>query len=223
MLAIKECAGGRLGVLISGSVDQRHVGFHIIDGGDPELIHLGWHYDLRNQSSAEYIKDNGRFKAYECSNFLDEQVEEIISFLKVIWNRNKSLVPYGIGSEGLANFFDVDGKVASHSPGNGLTCATFLMSVFAAQRYPIIDEQSWQSREGDKDWQELVLGYLSRRAELADHVAEQRKVVGQAYRYRPEEVASSAAIYDEDPIVFEEAVQNGEQLLAMLKADGTLR
>ncbi|MDH2015897.1 hypothetical protein N5J66_18245 [Pseudomonas juntendi] len=219
MLDIKEFAGARLGVTISGDEKQRHVGFHLLDGEKPELIHLAWHHRLTNDTPENYVAEIGRYTAYECSGFLDQQVEDIVSFVKTVWRRNQHIVPYGIGSDGISLFFDADGSVANQEPGSGLTCATFLMSIFASQLYPIVDEGTWQARDGDKEWQEVILGYL---AKYPKHVEEQRKLVGVAYRFRPEEVASSAALYDDDPIKFEDAVRDGLVLIEMLKANGTI-
>ena len=199
------------------------MGFHIQEGAVPELIHLGWHHKLMNNSPDEYVARLGPFKAFECSNFLDEQLEDIVSFIKTVWRKNQNRVPYGIGSDNFALFFDGEGDVANRSPGSGLTCATFLMSIFASQLYPVIDESSWATRESDKDWQGHVLDtLLATVPNIGEHVAEQRKQVGVAFRYRPEEVASSAAIYDDEPIVFDEAVKNGAELVEALKASGVL-
>ncbi|MNJ70020.1 hypothetical protein D3C77_664340 [compost metagenome] len=93
------------------------------------------------------------------------------------------------------------------------------MSIFSSQLYPIVDEKTWQVRDDDKDWQEYILGFLSK---YPKHVEEQRKCVGVAYRFRPEEIAASAALYDDEPILFEDAARDGLLLVDMLKADGTL-
>lgn len=222
MLDIREYSSGKLSVFISGSEQQRHVGFFISESSQPEMIHLANHLQLCNNTVEEYQANGSKFLAYECRHFLDEQVEEIVSFIKTVWKKNQNNVPYGIGSDNFAAFFDGEGHVANRNPGTGLTCATFLMSVFASQLYPVIDEKTWQSRADDKDWQERVLSWLARYPELAEHVAEQRKSVGVAYRYRPEEVAACSAMYDDTPFAFADAVINGQLLLSTIKDKGVL-
>lgn len=222
MLDIREYSGGKLAVFISGNERQRHVGFYINEAAQPELIHLANHLQLCNDTVEEYERGGAKFLAYECQHFLDEQVEEIVSFVKTVWKKNQNNVPYGIGSDNFALFFDGEGQVANRNPGTGLTCATFLMSIFASQLYPVIDESSWQNRADDKDWQEIVLSWLARYPQLADHVAEQRKSVGVAYRYRPEEVAACSALYDDTPFPFAEAVDYGQSLLKAIRAKGIL-
>ncbi|PHN30112.1 hypothetical protein [Pseudomonas sp. ICMP 460] len=222
MLNVMEYSGGKLAVLISGSEAQRHVGFFLKDGQEPELIHLAWHMRLSNNSTSEYVDRFGKFVAYECQNFLDEQAEDIVSFVKTIWRKNRFNVPYGIGSDSFSTFFDGEGSVSNRSPGSGLTCATFLMSVFASQLYPVICESTWQKRPEDEEWQEMVLAELSKKPELADHVAELRKIASSAFRYRPEEVAACSALYDSTPIVYSDAVIFGEQLLDRVRDKGVL-
>ena len=223
MLNVKEYSGGKLAVLISGNEEQRHVGFYIKEGAEPELIHLGSHLRLHNNTESDFLRFAGRFSAFECEHFLDEQVEEIVSFIKTVWRKNQNRVPYGIGSDNFAAFFDGEGTVANRNPGTGLTCATFLMSVFASQRYPVIAEDSWQKRDEDKIWQEMVLtSMLAHDPDLADHVAEQRKFVDVAYRYRPEEVAACSAMYDDEPFQFAEAVIIGQELLQKIRVQGIL-
>lgn len=218
MLDIREYSGARLSVLISGCEEQRHAGFYIKEGFEPELIHLGWHLRLYNNSESEYRNLVGEFSVLECRHLLDQQVEDIVSFVKTIWRKNQHKVPYGIATDNFSRFFDGEGGVANRNPGTGLTCATFLMSVFASQLYPVIDEETWKSRDSDREWQSMVLDKLLKYdPSLADHVEEQRKFVGKAFRYRPEEVVACSALYDYEPYVFGAAVQMGELLLQRLR------
>ncbi len=223
MLDLREYSGAKLSVLISGCEEQRHAGFFIKEGAEPELIHLGWHLRLFNNSEAEYRNLIGDFSAFECSHLLDEQVEEVVSFVKTIWRKNHRKVPYGILSDNFSRFFDGEGGVANRNPGTGLTCATFLMSVFASQLYPVIDEKTWKPRDSDRDWQERVLDkLLEYDPELSDHVSEQRKFIGKAFRYRPEEVVACTALYDYEAFSFGAAVEMGELLVQKLRDLGVL-
>ena len=223
MLELREYSGAMLSVLISGCEEQRHAGFFINEGAEPELIHLGWHLRLYNNTEAEYRSLIGEFSAFECSHLLDEQVEEVVSFVKTIWRKNHRKVPYGIASDNFSRFFDGEGGVANRNPGTGLTCATFLMSVFASQLYPVIDEKTWKSRGSDREWQDKVLDkLLEYDPELSDHVSEQRKFVGKAFRYRPEEVVACSALYDYEAFSFDPAVQMGELLVQKLRESGVL-
>ncbi|MCQ9422692.1 hypothetical protein NRB16_03990 [Pseudomonas sp. LJDD11] len=223
MFNIKDDTALPLSVLISGDEEQRHVGFYIRDNADPELIHLAWHLKLCNHTAAYYSSRIGSFSILECENFSEHQIEDLVSFVKTVWRKNQNLVQYGIGSNGFSNFFDSDHS-ANRELGEGLTCATFVMTVFASQHFPIIDELSWSARESDKQWQEDVLEKLvCHDSGLREHVAAQRQYVGESFRFRPEEVAACASLYQRSPVSFDEAVRGGEQLLELARTVGFLK
>ena len=229
MSQLKDYAGSRLGVFVSGTDKQRHAGFIFDDDAGPEVLHLAWHFNLMRGTPEEYIRTRGLgpFSSYLCEGFLDSQVDEVISFLDTIWQRNRNVIPYGISSDGIESFFETDGSVANLGQGAGLTCASFLMSVFFKLGHKILDPDDWQRRESDHDWHDSVLTNLEESVHLqpqaAVHAAAQRQYVGKAYRFRPEEVVGCAAIFEDDPASFEQAVNVGGLVLQDMQQKGVLR
>jgi len=229
MSQLKDYAGSRLGVFVSGTDKQRHAGFIFNDEAGVEVLHLAWHYRLMRGTPEDYIANEqlGPFAAYICDDFLDSQIDEVLSFLDTIWQRNRNLIPYGISSDGIESFFETDGSVANLGQGAGLTCASFLMSVFFKLGYKILDPDAWQHRETDSDWHEWVIGNLEQSLrfypQAAAHVSAQRQHIGKAYRFRPEEVVGCAAVFEEEPASFDQAVGVGELVLQDMQNKGVLR
>lgn len=229
MSQLKDYAGSRLGVFISGTEKQRHAGFIFDDESGVEVLHLAWHFMLMRGTPEEYMAhpNLGPFAAYLCEDYLDSQVDEILSFLDTIWVRNRNVIPYGISSDGIESFFEMDGSVANLGEGAGLTCASFLMSVFFKLGHKILDPENWQHRDTDSEWHNWVLTNLEQHPALqpqgAAHAAAQRQYVGEAFRFRPEEVVGCAALFEDEPASFEVAVAIGESVVQDMRQKGVLR
>jgi len=229
MSQLKDYAGSRLGVFISGTETQRHAGFIFEDEAGVEVLHLGWHFMLLRGTPEDYIANPrlGPFAAYLCEDYLDSQIDEILSFLDTIWGRNRNTIPYGISSDGIESFFEMDGSVANLEEGAGLTCASFLMSVFFKLGHKILDPETWEHRDTDHGWHDWVLTNLEKDPRLqpqgAAHAAAQRQYVGKAFRFRPEEVVGSAAVFEDEPASFEQAVTIGESVVQDMRLKGVLR
>ncbi|WP_157015859.1 hypothetical protein [Pseudomonas batumici] len=229
MSQLKDYAGSRLGVFISGNDKQRHAGFIFDDEAGVEVLHLAWHFMLMRGTPEEYVNTPGLgpFSAYVCEDYLESQIDEILSFLDTIWSRNRNVIPYGISSDGIESFFETDGSVAGLGDGAGLTCASFLMSVFFKLGHKILDPDSWQHRESDPEWHNWVLsnleGQTNLQPQVAAHAAAQRQYVGKAYRFRPEEVVGTAAVFEDEPASFQQAVSIGELVVQDMQVKGVLR
>jgi len=225
ILQLKDYAGSGVGVVISGSTEQRHAGFIFQQNDKVEILHLAWHFMLMLDTPESYRSNHnlGEFCAYVCDDLLESQAEEVISFLSMIWRRNRNAIPYGIGSDGIDTFFDLDGSVASQAPGEGLTCATFVMSVFSKLGFPVIDSSDWQDRPEDAKWREGILNALRRHPHYQDHADAQERHIRQAHRFRPEEVVGCAALLDDVPQGFLQALESGQRVLHDMTLKGVMR
>lgn len=215
-----DYSGKALGVFISGDAAQRHVGFIIHEDEVEELIHLGWHKSLLNWSNATYIAKIGQFYPFDCTGLSDGEMEELCSFIKVLWRRHQLSVPYSIVSNGTDGFFNLDGSMPIKEAGLGLACATFIMSVYSVQGYPLIDEDQWQARAEDRRWHLDILDLQKRNGIEQHHIDAQAKFIGIAPRFRPEEVAGCAASYDRKPHGFCSGIEAGERVLAKMRGAG---
>ncbi|AOX10707.1 hypothetical protein Q5O_20730 [Pseudomonas putida JB] len=218
-----ECE--RLRVLISlsnGDPEQRHVGFVLGSDGNSQIIHMGWHKMLLNWNEVKYRERIGEFLVYECPHFNEDEVEELTSFISMLYKRYSGSMPYSIITDGLGEFFNLAGDIAVDKAGMGLTCATFLMSVLAVQSYPLFDEATWELRPDDEKWHRKIISHLRESRVDEEHVKAQEKFIGKAYRYRPEEVVGSANDYMGSPVGFCAAVAAGERVLGNLRQCGIM-
>lgn len=190
--------------------DQRHAGivFKDRETGKLFLLHLAWHLQLTLEELA------GDYSLIPMVNFDSEELQLFAESAAKVFEENSNDVPYGLSYSG-ASVFNGDMKFID-SPGAGLTCATFLLGFFEALGFEIIDLDSWEHRADDKLWQDFIYGHLARRL-TREQAAEQKKMIGNAFRFRPEEVVGAVGIYDSDPLGFAEVTLLGEQVINEMK------
>lgn len=187
-------------------VGQRHAAivFKERDKKHLSLLHLAWHLKLICDPLKPY------YRCVPLQGFDEEELQYFAEHASRVYSENKAGIPYGINYTGASVFGD-DAKFLD-DPKAGLTCATFILGFFESLGYKLLDLSSWEPRPDDVLWQNKI--YAALESELKGvALTEQKKLIGQAFRFRPEEVISSAGIFDLNPICFDEAVKNGEALL----------
>ena len=152
----------------------------------------------------EHIR--GSYAWLACIGFSASEQLQLALWLEAIWKANKEAVPYGISFSG-AGYFDRGlGKFVAGNTGSGLTCATFVMAVFADFEFPIVDWQTWPNRASDKVFQEEIVRILEERVRegkaAREHVDAQISALGIAPRFQPAEVVAAAGGYLGEPIPF---------------------
>jgi hypothetical protein len=158
------------------------------------LSHFAWHDDLRDE-----LFDG----AYICGpSGLDVDTQDFVAGLLIKIARNKNRIPYAFDSQGCA--FDRQTLEYVQGPsGHGLTCATFIMAVFAIHAMPFFLVDTWPPlSELDKTRFEGLLKVMRREGVPEEHV---RAVESNpaSRRFSPEQVAAGvqltppAASYDE--------------------------
>ena len=75
---------------------------------------------------------------------------------------------------------------------SGLTCATFVLAVFASEGYNLINTTEWPHRPEDEEWHKSIIDTLIYFKAEAEHIANVLSEKGCA-RFRPEEVSLSCA------------------------------
>ena len=114
---------------------------------------------------------------------------------------NNGKIPYSVAHKGGIVFRD--GIWIGDSPGQGLTCATFLVELFKYLGIPFIDEGSWLRRPGDEEWAVNILGLIAANppshlpAMTQEHVDAQMESIGETVRIRPSDVAAAGLLIDE--------------------------
>jgi hypothetical protein len=203
-------------VAVAVTTDGKHVGIlYRPDDNEPNLLHLAWHHDLRD---ARGLPANYAWSA--CRGFDEDEGRDLASWLRKIYQANLRRIPYGFNYWPGA-CFEEDGTFRPSREGHGLTCATFVMALFEAKRYLIMDTASWVARAEDAGFfTELYENLKDAPGITAEHLDAQAGAIGAAVRFRPLEVAASAAVYENEPVTFDEAVPVAERFLQNLSDAG---
>lgn len=188
-----EILGVAIGTPNPDNTRQRHVGliYRVADSG-PRFCHLAWHFMLEDEPlPADYFWG---------SSGLDPVNKVFMAAYVASLKQNASDVPYGIDYGGI--YFDDQGCYIVQPLGRGLTCATFILAVFARNGFDLVEVENWPERPDDVEWQQQIIGALTHRASR-EHIEAVKQNVG-AKRFRPEEVAAGV-ISENTPLDFSAA------------------
>jgi hypothetical protein len=136
---------------------------------------------------------------------LSQEDQRILAATFDAWlDENENKIPYSVAHPGGVVFKD---KVwVGNEPGQGLTCATFIVELFNELGIPFIDVETWQARNGDAEWAEEILKLISNLMSL-EHVEAQRAKIGHTVRVRPADIAAAGHLVHqemENPLHFNE-------------------
>lgn len=184
-----------------------HVGLlYRHSSGNVKFAHLAWHNDLRD----EPLPAGENYLWAECEALaVDDSLGDFIANFIEMCAISKE-IPYGPNPPAAA--FDSRGRYTPQSEREGLTCATFVSSVFSGAGFPVVQLGTWESRPDDAIWWTSMMGYLEkyspkRAIELGDVAIE--------FRLRPDEVAVAAASID-PPLAYQDALARSMPLLELL-------
>jgi hypothetical protein len=179
------------------------------DDGSLRVLHLGGHFDFRNDAYSV------EFKTIPCPDFDEDELDLLAEQARRMWKKNGQGLPYNFDYDGSAAF-DFDMSFLSEK-GRGLTCATFVLAFFDRYGHKIVDASSWKFRPEDTRWQQTIHGIL--RSQLApEHAARMIENIGGAARFRPEEVVASVNRYVGEPITFTDGIQYGVDFMSEFHA-----
>lgn len=185
----------RLG-LHSGFLYQRR-------GGEPRILHLAFHYDLRDDQAAS---------PYRWAQIgLDEVNKEFLAELAHRVAHGKPSIAYGFNAAGIA-IDPESGEVLPAPTGHGLTCATFITALLRAHAYELVDLDTWPERADDIPFQGEIVSSLREHGASDDHVDAVQADIG-SKRLRPDEVVGSGVLPDEEwAVEFAKARQMGDEV-----------
>jgi hypothetical protein len=136
------------------------------------------------------------------------------SALAEIASEQQLPIPYSPHYEGI--YFDRGTlRYTRFAPGDGLTCATFILAVFDALGIPLVKAHEWVPRDEDAGWLEYIVQQLEEDAS-PEHI-EQIRAKSNGVRYRPEEVVG-ALTESAPPIGFARAEALGRGVLDEIAA-----
>ena len=188
--------------------EQRHVGFLYKSlGGAARMLHLGWHHDLRDEDAKL------DYSWVQCG--LDP-VNRLLLAGAVVQIAAQREVPINYSPIYQGEYFESGSlKYTRTAPGEGLTCATFIIAVMNSLSLKLFEAEAWPTRQDDGKWVQAIASHLAACGADQDHV-EAIKASPSSARFRPEEVAG-AFTESAVPVPFEKAESLGLAILDELK------
>ncbi|RWM21771.1 MAG: hypothetical protein EOR73_10210 [Mesorhizobium sp.] len=189
---------------------QNHVGvLYKSDVDGLMMCHLAWHFDLR------FDPPNDTYRWIDLDPLDEMNKKALAAFFQTLKEEGAD-VPYGFKVSG--ECFDEDGRFVPLPPGEGLTCATFVVAALRSQGHELITETTWPARAAeDAAWQAHILAHLQLSPGVTQaHLDAIAADVG-ATRIKPEEVVA-AGLRDDWPSSYADIEQMAQAILAELAA-----
>lgn len=190
----------------------RHIGVLCRDSVDKRLrfIHLAFHEDLR-------LEDN----ASKCILWVEARLEDepaavVAAQARRVYRRFQAGgVPYGFGP--YTGYFGPNGEIRWTTPGNGLTCATFVLAVFDSAGVRLVMGETWPTdRPEDKQFQKEMIELIRNHASASEaHLKGMKADIGQV-RFRVLEIAGAVSA-DAYPADFATSESLGRKLQTMIE------
>lgn len=187
-----------------------HTGMLFPNPGAPILLDLATHMRVRSAlAGPEYGWTTPRLSVFEQGTIGTISRKVALEYVS-------NGLPYSIQ---LLAKFTRDGIAVLGELGGGFTCATFVLAIFEAGDIALLDSKTWIIDQVDLDYQKWLLDeFLPSQGATPDFISEQRKNPG-SYRFRPEDVAAAASLWDGSAKRFGEVRPLAENLVSQAKAD----
>lgn len=166
--------------------DQQHVGLLYRRNTSVRMLHLAFHFDLRDQEPDSRLlwirpslhRSRARSLAAQCRLIAHTYAD--------------GQVPYGFRYAN-SYFERGTGNLILDKEASGLTCATFVLAVFASSGVRLISTEDWPLRPEDSEWQRKILSLMREGGAEAQTIMAAESQIGSA-RFRPDEVAAASAL-----------------------------
>lgn len=196
---------------------QFHCGLAFRNGNNFNILHLAHHNAL------ECDNDCHNFQVFVIPNIPMELQIPFIHMCRSIKEdveEGHNDIAYGLGYDEFAIYSD--GKLNLAGNEIGLTCATYVLTLFHSAGIDLVDIHNWPEREEDRKWFERVkqlFGKLNIKIYLGMTKEHQTKVLNEKFgpRFRPEEVAVSSALYEGGPAETQLIWDHGARLHQYMK------
>jgi hypothetical protein len=180
------------------------------------LLHQAWHYDSRAEDLGAYV-GRSRFPLFWVQPGLDhfEQSDLRVQAMLAATRLEDGGIPYAFNPRDAA----MSEGVVSLGTSLGLTCATFLLLLFAGADVALLDAATWESAltteraQADEQAQRTIVEYLGSEEDprAREHAQKLDADVG-ATRIRAEEVAAASS-FAARPVAFAAAAPAGRQII----------
>jgi hypothetical protein len=213
-----------LALFVMRTEDGTHAGILHRAGGTLFVQDVLWHERFRSAPCPEPCPYHFVVPALEL-----EELNDITAMCRLIHNRyhgagpgRRPGIPYAFRRGTDTRFNREDGELTL-GDGLGLTCSTFILTVFESVRVTLVDFDGWPIRADDDRRHGELLDLMKRgvpghgippaEPEHVARVAEQLPCI----RVRPEEVAA-AAMFDDLPATFPQLEPAGRWILQRLSS-----
>lgn len=208
-----------LAVFVMRTDGGTHTGILHRNRGVLWVLDLLWHERLRSAPCQD---------EYACivPELEPEEVNDLTGMCRLIDRRRQQaaavggfLIPYAFRFNRRARFSNLTGELMLPD-GVGLSCSTFVLTVFESCGVSLIDLTQWPARPEDEAQQARLLRFMEtgipRFSPPASpvHIARVRNELPCA-RVRPEEAAASAMVHDR-PATFDQVERGGRLILEWL-------
>ncbi|HSN98643.1 MAG TPA: hypothetical protein VLS89_10180 [Candidatus Nanopelagicales bacterium] len=181
------------------------------------LLHFAWHHDLREDA----VIRRYAWLELPIPRAKGVLITELCRLLAEKYAGRRSKLAYAL-RYGDGTFDPGNGEFLSQG-GHGLTCATFVLAVFASYGVRLLRTEEWQPRPDDLQWQQEILAQLQLGLHDKDpgrsvdprHIEDVEREIGCA-RFRPGEVAAAGAV-QKLPLGFEDAKGIAEAIVHALR------
>lgn len=194
---------------------QRHTGF-VVQGDDRRL----WLFDLVGSENFRKTEISKGY-AHPTDDFFDGPSAATISaFLISRHKESTSNIKFSLLYDPNKPYFDKSsGRYSAAEPGDGFTCATFVLEILKHHGFDVIDCADWPIFEEDQKWQRGILENIVDLDPLPtkQHLEAQSSQIGGIPRYRPEHVVAATVLYDGSPLAFESLAPLSSDVLKELK------
>ncbi|RTY88478.1 hypothetical protein EKM05_07050 [Flavobacterium sp. GSP27] len=173
------------------------------------------HLSYGDLGNSDYI-----FVKYNRDFIPDDFAIQIPSLCELIVEKN-SLINFGITYNSSSFDFDEQDNLILLGDDFGLTCSTFIISIFQTVGISLIEFGSWKQREDDLLWHQNVLDFFIAKnkedsKKYPDKILKHFQNNAGCFRFRPEEVASATA-NNTFPSNFDYCSEYGNRLIFALK------
>lgn len=172
-----------------------------------------WHEQLRSEPC---VQDH----YFVTPELEEEEINDVTGICRLIHTRHNSVeqyrIPYALRYHGTERFNAVGELMLSD--GLGLTCSTFVLTVFESAKVPLIGLETWELRVDDEQRHNSLLEWMRNgignappaKSEHVTRVQEELPCI----RVRPEEVAASGMF--DLPATFAQLEPAGQWVLQRL-------
>jgi hypothetical protein len=211
-----------LAIFVMRTNGGTHTGILHRDKGALRVLDLCWHERLRSCPCRE---DH----ACVVPDLEPEEINDITGMCRFIARRHDEqastgglLIPYAFRYNNNTRFSNLTGDLML-GDGVGLSCSTFVLTLFESAKVPLVELAGWPARPADEAQQARLLRMMRdgipgfAPPASPEHI---ERVLGElpCVRVRPEEVAASAMAI-RLPATFQQAEQGGRWILEWLTDD----